>query len=196
MLQAIGGGLTGRIIDGYVAIISIWQPGDRIYLFGFSRGAYTARCIANVLECVGIPTRQEGDQALSFEPGSLRRLAREGVRTRYSHGLPIRDVKLRNANSAEFRKRYACAVGGHPIGALPYFIGIWDTVAALGWNHFLIFGERHLQRILALYSSYYNGTRTHLALGKDAPLGRAVQRSGIIVATPILSGLHHRYARI
>jgi uncharacterized protein (DUF2235 family) len=138
MLQAIGGGLTGRIIDGYVAIISVWQPGDRIYLFGFSRGAYTARCIANVLECVGIPTRQEGDQALSFEPGSLRRLAREGVRTRYSHGLPIRDVKLRDANSAEFRKRYACAVGGHPIGALPYFIGIWDTVAALGWNHFLI----------------------------------------------------------
>jgi hypothetical protein len=52
------------------------------------------------------------------------------------------------------------------------------------------------ERILALYSSYYNQTHTHLALGKDAPLRRAVQGSGTIIATPILFGLHHRYARI
>ena len=63
-------------------------------------------------------------------------------------------------------------------------------------DHVLIFGERHLRRILALYSSYYNQTRTHLALRKDAPLRRAVQESGTIMATPILFGLHHRYARI
>ena len=44
-------------------------------------------------------------------------------------------------------------------------------------------------------SSNYE-TRTHLGLSKDSPLRRAVQRSGTIVATPILSGLHHRYARI
>ena len=43
---------------------------------------------------------------------------------------------------------------------------------------------------------HYNETRTHLALGKDAPLRRAVQRSGTIIATPILSGLHHRYSRM
>jgi len=42
----------------------------------------------------------------------------------------------------------------------------------------------------------YNETRTHLGLGKDAPLRRAVERSGTIITTPILSGLHHRYARI
>jgi hypothetical protein len=47
-----------------------------------------------------------------------------------------------------------------------------------------------------LDSSYYNQTRTHLALRKDAPLRRAVQESGTIMATPILFGLHHRYARI
>ncbi len=63
-------------------------------------------------------------------------------------------------------------------------------------DHVLIFGERHLRRILALYSSYYNQTRTHLALRKDAPLRRAVQGSGTIIATPILFGLHHHYARI
>jgi hypothetical protein len=50
--------------------------------------------------------------------------------------------------------------------------------------------------VLTLYSLYYNEMRTHLGLSKDAPLRRAVQRSGTIVTTPILSGLHHRYARI
>src|SRR5258708_34771240 len=54
---------------------------------------------------------------------------------------------------------------------------------------------QYTQRILALYSSYYNQTRTHLALRKDAPLRRAVQGSGTIIATLILFGLHHRYAR-
>src|SRR5215813_6752769 len=49
---------------------------------------------------------------------------------------------------------------------------------------------------LTLYSLYYNETRTHLGLGKDAPLRRSVQRSGTIFVTPLLSGLHHRYARI
>jgi hypothetical protein len=39
-------------------------------------------------------------------------------------------------------------------------------------------------------------TRTHLSLHKDAPLGRAVQRYGKVVATPVLSELHHRYTRI
>jgi transposase InsO family protein len=63
-------------------------------------------------------------------------------------------------------------------------------------DHLLIFGESHLRRILSSYAAYYNEVRTHLALGKDAPLGRAVQRSGTIVAVPILSGLHHHYVRI
>jgi len=63
-------------------------------------------------------------------------------------------------------------------------------------DHVLICGERHLRRILTLYSLYYNETRTHLGLAKDAPLRRSIQRAGTIIVTPILSGLHHRYARI
>ena len=39
--QMFGSGLSSRIIEGYAAIVSVWQPRDRIYLFGFSRGAYT-----------------------------------------------------------------------------------------------------------------------------------------------------------
>jgi hypothetical protein len=52
-----------------------------------------------------------------------------------------------------------------------------------------------LRRILTLYSLYYNETRTHLGLSKDAPLRRAVRRCGAIVGTPVLGGLHHRYMR-
>jgi transposase InsO family protein len=63
-------------------------------------------------------------------------------------------------------------------------------------DQMLIFGEGHLRRILSVYTAYYNQARTHLALRKDAPLHRAVQRSGAIVAIPILAGLHHQYVRI
>ena len=60
----------------------------------------------------------------------------------------------------------------------------------------VIFGEAHLRRVLSAYAAYYNQARTHLALQKDAPLHRAVQRSGAIVAIPILAGLHDQYVRI
>jgi transposase InsO family protein len=63
-------------------------------------------------------------------------------------------------------------------------------------DRILIFGESQLRRVLASYAEYYNQARTHLALQKDAPLRRAVQRSGVIVAIPILAGLHHQYVRI
>jgi transposase InsO family protein len=78
----------------------------------------------------------------------------------------------------------------------PYAERLIGTLRRECLDHVLIFGEQHLRRILALYSSYYNQTRTHLALGKDAPLRRAVQGSGTVIATPILFGLHHCYARI
>src|SRR5258708_38958090 len=59
-------------------------------------------------------------------------------------------------------------------------------------DYVLIFGVQNLRQILTSYSSYYNKTRTHLSLDKGAPLRLAVQRCGTIVATPILSGLHHQ----
>jgi transposase InsO family protein len=63
-------------------------------------------------------------------------------------------------------------------------------------DQIVIFGEKHLRRILFAYAAYYNQARTHLALQKDAPLQRVVQRSGDIAAIPILAGLHHQYVRI
>ena len=78
----------------------------------------------------------------------------------------------------------------------PYVERLIGTLRRECLDHVLIFGEQHLRRVLTSYSLYYNEARTHLGLGKDAPLRRAVQRSGTIAVTPILSGLHHRYARI
>ena len=63
-------------------------------------------------------------------------------------------------------------------------------------DQMVICGEAHLRRILSAYVAYYNQARTHLALQKDAPLHRSVQRAGAIVAIPILAGLHHQYVRI
>ena len=63
-------------------------------------------------------------------------------------------------------------------------------------DHVLICGEGHLRRVLLAYAGYYNRTRTHLALHKNAPLHRSTQRIGNITAIPILGGLHHQYGRI
>ena len=131
--QTIGAGLTSRIVDCYAAIISVWQPGDRIYLFGFSRGAYTARCVAHVLELVGIPTKANG-RPLSLEPTALRAVAKAGVQTMYALGLPVKNLDKRKRNLEAFRATHGCLIGAGT-GAIPYFVGVWDTVAALGWTH-------------------------------------------------------------
>jgi hypothetical protein len=63
-------------------------------------------------------------------------------------------------------------------------------------DHIIVLGEMHLRRVLKSYANYYNGTRTHLSLNKDAPISRAAEAAGRILCRPILGGLHHQYARI
>ncbi len=63
-------------------------------------------------------------------------------------------------------------------------------------DHMIVFSERHLRRILKAYCTYYNEVRTHLSLDKDAPKCRPIQRSGGIVALPVLGGLHHQHCRV
>jgi transposase InsO family protein len=63
-------------------------------------------------------------------------------------------------------------------------------------DHIVVFGERHLRHVLLSYMNYYNETRTHLSLAKDAPLSRTVERAGRILCRPVLGGLHHQYGRI
>jgi hypothetical protein len=63
-------------------------------------------------------------------------------------------------------------------------------------DHVVVLGERPLRHLLLSYKTYYNETRTHLSLNKDAPSRRAVQAAGLIFCQPILGGLHHQYGRI
>ena len=63
-------------------------------------------------------------------------------------------------------------------------------------DHFVVWGETHLRRILRTHARYYNEIRTHWSLDKNAPAFRPIQRTGIISSHAILGGLHHYYYRI
>lgn len=56
-------------------------------------------------------------------------------------------------------------------------------------DHIIAFGERHLRKILRSYADYHNRVRTHLSLNQDAPIHRATQSTGAILAIPVLGGL-------
>lgn len=64
-------------------------------------------------------------------------------------------------------------------------------------DHITALNERQLLRVVRSYITYYNRTRTHLALGKDPPDSRPIQSRSVgeIVAVPEVGGLHHRYER-
>jgi integrase-like protein len=57
-------------------------------------------------------------------------------------------------------------------------------------DHVAVFGEAHLRKLLASYATYYNEERTHLTLGKDAPLHRPAQTAGRVASIAWLGGLH------
>jgi len=63
-------------------------------------------------------------------------------------------------------------------------------------DHVAVLGEGNLRRILQSYARYYNESRTHRSLNKDAPVHRAIENLGAIISRPVLGGLHHRYCRI
>ena len=138
--QATGLGLTGNIIDCYAAIVRLYQPGDRIYLFGFSRGAYTVRCLGAVLAMCGVPTRMKDGSPLKRDENTAKKIAREAVKSVYQHtssrpaaGASARETELlqqRTALAARFRSGYGGDVNGQS-NAIPYFIGVFDTVASL-----------------------------------------------------------------
>jgi transposase InsO family protein len=54
-------------------------------------------------------------------------------------------------------------------------------------DHMIVFGEAHLRRILGRYAAYYNESRIHRALNKDAPVHRAVERLGAITSQPVVA---------
>jgi transposase InsO family protein len=63
-------------------------------------------------------------------------------------------------------------------------------------DHVIVFNATGLQRLMKLYCAYYEQSRTHLSLNKDAPIPRPIAApDGRVVAIPQVGGLHHRYPR-
>ncbi len=138
--QALGLGLTGNIIDCYAAIAKLWQPGDRIFLFGFSRGAYTIRCLGATIALCGVPTTNHDGGPLRRDMATSKRIAKEAVKRVYLH---TNSRKYEGATAKqkqwldqrlELARRFRARHGsGDPEGPneYPYFIGVFDTVASL-----------------------------------------------------------------
>jgi transposase InsO family protein len=78
----------------------------------------------------------------------------------------------------------------------PYVERLIGTIRREYLDHMIVFGEAHLRRILGRYAAYYNESRIHRSLDKDAPFHRAIERLGVIRSQPVLGGLHHQYCRI
>ena len=81
---------------------------------------------------------------------------------------------------------------------LPYLLDL--EVArrpAKSFDHVILWNERHARQLLRDVVAYYNEDRTHLALGKNTPTGRAVEmpEPGKVAALSRVGGLHHRYTR-
>ena len=144
--QATGFGLTTNIIDCYEMLIQMWRPGDRIFLFGFSRGAYTVRCLAGVLANCGIPTRLERSAPMKYDEGTARRLAKIAVKKVYQHTASVPRNKAtarqnelmdqRVVLAREFCETYASRQ--EDTSEYPYFIGVFETVASIASTGSLI----------------------------------------------------------
>jgi uncharacterized protein (DUF2235 family) len=133
---ATGMGITDNIIDCYAAILKHYRPGDRICLFGFSRGAYTARCVAGVLRLCGVPTQNANGGGLPTDGPALRQIAKEAVVDVYEHRFTAKKAERMSARedmAAAFRDKYGSnGTEANTSNAAPAFIGVFDTVAALG----------------------------------------------------------------
>lgn len=137
--SAVGTGIDHNIIDCYEQIIAHYEPGDRILLFGFSRGAYTVRALANVMNLCGVPTRMpDGSPVPKYGP-ALRKIATDAVKFVYNHGAgkprgqsPY--FQRREELGRRFRRKYSSfPLEGDDVqgNVQPHFIGVFDTVASL-----------------------------------------------------------------
>lgn len=105
---AFGYGFSDNVADVYSFLMGEFQPGDKIFIFGFSRGAYTARALCGLLHMFGLLT--PGNEAL----------------------IPYA-VRLYKSNDP---RKFEIAAGFKSTFSLPcapYFLGLWDTVSSIGW---------------------------------------------------------------
>lgn len=138
--SAVGAGIEDNMIDCYEKIISYYEEGDRIILIGFSRGAYTVRALANMMNLCGVPVHTEDRLPVPKSGPLLRQIATEAVKDVYSHGTgkPRGENPYfwqREEKGRRFRVKYgSTATDGSDNkrgNVEPHFVGVFDTVAAL-----------------------------------------------------------------
>lgn len=105
---AFGAGLSRNVVDAYRFLVETYEPDDELFLFGFSRGAFTARSLAGLVRNGGILRREHADRIP--EAWALYR---------------DRIEQPNGAAATLFRRSYARETEIR-------FIGVWDTVGALG----------------------------------------------------------------
>jgi uncharacterized protein (DUF2235 family) len=119
----IGTGLSENVRDGYRWLVENYDDGDEIYLFGFSRGAYTARSLAGIIARCGL---LRADAPISFAQLFERYKLGDTVRT--LHDL-IRDKA--NPESMDFEEQ-ALLRHAYYRRNLIKMVGVWDTVGSIG----------------------------------------------------------------
>jgi uncharacterized protein (DUF2235 family) len=120
--QAFGYGLEADIRDTYIFLMNNFVEGDRVFLFGFSRGAYTVRAVASLLHMYGLIPK--GNDALV--PYAIRMLmAIHTIDSKGGSPSPTENRYFTLAN--DFKSTFSTQV------CKPWFVGVWDTVSSVGW---------------------------------------------------------------
>jgi uncharacterized protein (DUF2235 family) len=114
MGMAFGAGLLDYVSDAYRYLMDQYADGDNVYLFGFSRGSYTARALAGVLHMFGLLC--PGNDGLI--PYIVRLYA---TRTREAAGM-THTFQVAEGFKATFSR--PCPL---------HMVGVWDTVSSVGW---------------------------------------------------------------
>ena len=117
---AFGWGLKRNIRELYKFLCRNYRSGDRIYLFGFSRGAFSVRMLAGMIAYCGVYTDYKDEK-------DLNRAARHNYnayRSRFKTGLLTRGIRAFMGRTDPVSPRHLPDIE---------FIGVWDTVDAYGF---------------------------------------------------------------
>ena len=120
-----GAGIGARVRLAYEFLLMHRKPGDRIYVFGFSRGAYAARILTAMLYHAGLPATG------SATPREVAELVFETVKKEYAEDAePQRRGDVQKALRVAKLKKTTMDLSGDPVAV--EVLGLWDTVEALG----------------------------------------------------------------
>jgi uncharacterized protein (DUF2235 family) len=129
---AFGWGLKRNVLNLYTGLVRIYDPGDRIYLFGFSRGAFTVRTLAGMIAKCGIldwnvlPTTDSMRAGVSAAYDNYRKRYRTWL-WRVLHGKSSEAVRK---SADEAITKFKMDQSAHDVDI--HFVGVWDTVDAVG----------------------------------------------------------------